>query len=660
MALITKLSECTIRLIAAGEVITRPFNIVKELLENSLDAGATNVRITIEQGGVKLIEIIDNGHGIARANAELLCQRYTTSKLQKACDLYGLSTFGFRGEALASVSEMADLEIRTFNIEADKQGWQAKYKSGKIVEISDKFIQSPGTHIKVTNLFLDIDRRRSAIKTSFLDEKKAITDLVLNYAIFNRDKVTMILKEDNISDLICSLAPIKTGPCFGSFFGLEIENNLVELIAENSNQYKAKAQIVFSYKKSTSSNHQNNFILFVNNRLVSCSDMKKEIDALISEYLNTKIYNALTYIALEVPACDIDVNTHPAKATVTLHYHLEIVALIVSVLRARLKENLATKFIPPSTPSQKTISALTQQLQATSPMPSKTNQVAIRPHDLIHNDSSQQTLTQLSKSWRCESPPIVPPNRERRDMKLKSINDLRLQVAQEKSHEVATVIRNSVFVGIFDHDRALIQHETKLYAMNLKAYLKEQHYQFYLFDFGNFPPIDILPPGNRIRFFICTYLGDLEKHEPEEYDKLQYRTTDTVIDELLDHAPMFEDYLTLKLTKDEILTIPNIIPNEIPNLAYLGRFLVDLVNKVDYSEERECFRMIGRVIAEFYSEAPAKLEDRDIHKRYHDNIETKLYAAIKNYLLPPDWLFTRENICQISDTKDLYKVFERC
>lgn len=660
MALITKLPDSTIRLIAAGEVITRPYNIVKELLENSLDAGATNIRITIEQGGVKLIEIIDNGHGIARANAGLLCQRYTTSKLQKACDLYGLSTFGFRGEALASVSEMADLEVRTFNIQADTQGWQAKYKSGQLVEIADKYLQNPGTHIRVTNLFFWIDKRRSAMKTKFLDEKKAIIELVMNYAIYYRDKVTMILKEDNSSDLICSLAPIKIGPCFGSFFGLEIESNLIEMTADNTNQYKAEVHIVFSFKKSTNNLNQNNFILFVNKRLVSCPDMKKEIDAVISEYLNTKIHSSITYVALEVPAEDVDVNTHPAKATVSLHYQLEIIALIISVLKAKLKESLSTKAIPPSTPSQKSIAILTQKMLPTSPVSSKPTHTAIRPHDLVHNDSSQQTLAQLSKSWRSKSPIIVPPKHPRRDVKLISIRELKLKVSQEKSLEVTNAIKNSVFVGIFDHDCALIQLETKLYAINLKAYIKELYYQFFLFDFGNYPPIDILPPGNRIRYIISTYLDDLEKYEPDVYDKLEFRTSDTIIEELLDHAPMFEDYLTLKITKDEILTIPCICPSEVPNLTYLGKFLVDLVNSVDYSEEQECFRMIGRIVADFYSEPPANLKDRGVHKRYHDKIETKLYPAIKSYLLAPDWLFSRENIRQISDTKDLYKVFERC
>lgn len=155
-------------------------------------------------------------------------------------------------------------------------------------------------------------------------------------------------------------------------------------------------------------------------------------------------------------------------------------------------------------------------------------------------------------------------------------------------------------------------------------------------------------------------MEDLAKHEKSCYDKLQYNTSETVIKKLLDHSAMFEDYLGLKITETEILTIPCIMPDEIPNLVFLGRFLVDLVNKVNYSEERECLRQIGRVIANFYSEPPANLKNMGEHRKYHDVVETKLYVAIKNYLLIPEWLFNKENICQISDTKDLYKVFERC
>jgi len=680
MATILRLPDSTIQMIAAGEVITRPVNVVKELLENSLDAGSTNIRITIDDGGLKLIEVMDNGHGIARADAELLCRRHSTSKLNSADDLSRLTTFGFRGEALASISEMAELEVRTHNPDVDNIGWRAKYRYGKLEsEPQQRFKPSPGTQLRVVNLFSNVRQRKKSMQST--SERRSITDLVIRYALHHRDEVTMSLKEKDLPDLICLLAPLDIKPCVGMLFGSDMEANLVEVEVRNYEQFKVFAQIYFTYKKSTGTFNQSTFILFVNDRLVECLGLKREIEALLSDYMNFKQNVCLTYISLTVPPEDVDVNTHPAKATVALHYQEEIFKFVASALRAKLQESLSTRLMGAGATQTKAVSALltsSQKIAINTPQAEPVQQTPCpktpipmarspnhipspsvkRQYDLIHTDSSQKTLKQLTGNY--SSLELIAPKRQRRNLQLKSIHDLRYQVAKEKATSSVKPVKNSVFVGIFDHDRALIQHDTRLYAINLKAYLKEQFYQFYLFDFGNFPPIEILPPGNKIRFLIDTYLEDIRKHEPETYKTLIFKETQSIIAKLLTHADMFEDYLTLKLTKDEVITLPCIMPDEVPNLTFLGKFLVDLANNVDYTEERECLRMIGRIIADFYSEAPSNLKDRDVHRKYHDLVETKLYVAIKNYLLIPEWLFTRENICQISDTKDLYKVFERC
>lgn len=697
---IAQLPDSTIRLIAAGEVITRPFNVVKELLENSIDAGSTNVRINIEQGGVKLIEIRDNGHGIARADAQLLCSRYATSKINSAEDLTTISTFGFRGEALASISEMADVEVKTFNMKVDNIGWLAKYKGGILAnEPVNRYLQNHGTQIKVTNLFTGLKTRKSAVLNGFINEKKSIIDLVQRYALHYRDSVTISLQEANSSDLICVLAPMSAKSTIGYLFGADMEANVLEFSFKCNNSFQADAEVIFSHKKATTQTSQSLFVLFVNNRLVDCIYLRKELDNLLKDFLKAKNYVSLTYINLKVPSTDVDVNTHPAKATVSLHYQVEIVAFIVNRLKEKLDETLCIKVMGPSqtvaigkilqSPSglpklsnsqQSQVSPLNQfehsnqeRLSILAPAcvnsPSITHpynliQTQKRPHDQVHNDCTQQTLTQMGYSnrppSRPNSPDIIPPQRERRDLKLKSLLELRQKVASEKSKGTAKTIKNSVFIGIFDHYQALIQHETSLYAINLKAFLKEQYYQFYLYDLGNFPPIEILPPGNKVKFIIETYLNDIEKHETVQFAKLKYNSFESIIDKLTEHEAMFEDYLSLKFTREEIICIPCIMPDEIPNLIFLGKFLSDLANIVDYSEERECLRTMGRVVADFYSEPPANLKNPEVHRRYHELIDTKLYVAIKNYLLIPEWLFSKENMVEISDTKDLYKVFERC
>lgn len=676
--IINRLPDATIQQIAAGEVITRPANAVKELVENSIDAGAHNIRVIIEQGGSKSIEVIDNGHGIAKHNAALLCQRYATSKLRTANDLYSISTFGFRGEALSSISEVADIDVKSFNKQADNMGWHGRYKHGILIAPpEEKFVEQPGTQIKVTELFSDTQPRKNYLMSSFYDEKKAITELITKLAIHHRNKITFVLNERASSELVCSLAPVEMGSCIGNFYGVDMEANLMEIALNHDATYKTDIHMAFTYKKSSGSTlHQNTMILFVNDRLVDCDELKREVGALILEFFGNKQYVSLIYIALTVPSCDVDVNTHPAKATVTLHYQQEIIGLILRTLRVKFSEELSSSVVP-SKGIQKTISELIQHSSSTQPQApisslrvneqrlkqlapncltqnASTTTFQKRPYEQVHNDSSQPTIySQQSR---------IPPSRNRRDLRLHSISSLRDKIFSEKTSDPASiqVIKGSVFVGIFDHNRALIQHETKLYAINLKSFVKEYVYQNYIVDFGNFPPIEILPPGNKIHFMIDTHLKHLRNHEPSAIDKLTFKTADAIIDELMTHTTMFEDYLTLKITFREVNTIPAIILEHVPNLVYLGEFLVRLANDVDYKCERDCFQQIGRILADFYSQPPANMKDMRVHKRYHQFVEVRLYESIRRFLILPDWLLTMENICQISDTKDLYKVFERC
>jgi len=472
---IIKLPVETIRKIAAGEVITRPTNVIKELLENSIDAGAHNIRVIIEKGGLKRIEVIDNGHGIARSNAQLICQRHTTSKLRYASDLKHIGTFGFRGEALASISEVANVEITSFNIQADKMGWSSRYNNGMpSTEIVEKFVQFPGTHIKVTNLFSEIGPRKNSLAASFLDEKKAIVDLITRFTIHFRDKITFILNDPSCGELICSIHPISIGPCIGSFYGMDMESNLFDFSLERDHPTKVHVYLAFSYKKSNSNIHQSNMILFVNDRLVDCEDLRREICALVLEFLSIKQFISVIYIALKIPAHDVDVNTHPAKATVTMHNQEEITSIILSELRAKFQDKLTSQSLPSKFVQQKSIGELmkvtesqSQRLRILAPGCSPQSQPSTqprRPCNLVHTDHTQLNLSQLTAR--------IPPSRIRRDLKLASIKHLRAKVAEEKSEENAKVLKTSVFVGIFDHHHALIQNETRLYAINFKAFFK--------------------------------------------------------------------------------------------------------------------------------------------------------------------------------------------
>ncbi|MEP2240338.1 MAG: DNA mismatch repair endonuclease MutL, partial [Maribacter sp.] len=159
--------------IAAGEVVQRPSSVVKELMENAIDAGATDIQLIIKDGGKTLIQVVDNGKGMSGTDARLSFERHATSKIQKAEDLFNLNTKGFRGEALASIAAIAHVEMLT-KTEDDEIGTKIKIEGSKIVT-QEVVVAPKGTSMLVKNLFFNIPARRNFLKSDQV-EYRHITD----------------------------------------------------------------------------------------------------------------------------------------------------------------------------------------------------------------------------------------------------------------------------------------------------------------------------------------------------------------------------------------------------------------------------------------------------------------------------------------------------
>ena len=204
---IKKLDEAVVNRIAAGEVIQRPANALKEMIENSLDAKASSITVTVKSGGLKLLQIQDNGCGIRKEDMGIVCERFTTSKLTKFEDLSSIATYGFRGEALASISHVAHVTITTRTGESNC-AFKASYSDGKLVPARPGLSADPkpcagnkGTQITVEDLFYNVSTRRKVLKSSG-EEFAKIANVVSKYAIHNSGVAFTLKKQgENMADV---------------------------------------------------------------------------------------------------------------------------------------------------------------------------------------------------------------------------------------------------------------------------------------------------------------------------------------------------------------------------------------------------------------------------------------------------------------------------
>ncbi|XP_061442771.1 DNA mismatch repair protein Mlh1 [Rhineura floridana] len=305
--MIRRLDESVVNRIAAGEVIQRPSNAIKEMVENCLDAKSTSIQVTVKDGGLKLIQIQDNGCGIRREDLDIVCERFTTSKLQTFEDLANISTYGFRGEALASISHVAHVTITTKTADG-KCAYRANYSDGKLKAAPKPCAGNQGTQITVEDLFYNITTRRKALKNPS-EEYSKILEVVSRYAVHNSGISFSVKKQgDTVAD-VRTLLNATTVDNIRSIFGNAVSRELIEVGCEDATLgFKMKGYVTnanYSVKKCI-------ILLFINHRLVESNALRKAIETVYAAYLPKNTHPFL-YISLEINPQNVDVNVHPTK-----------------------------------------------------------------------------------------------------------------------------------------------------------------------------------------------------------------------------------------------------------------------------------------------------------------------------------------------------------
>lgn len=329
MSKIHILREDTISKIAAGEVVERPSAIIKELFENAVDAGSTEITVEIESGGKDLIRVIDNGSGIAEEDMDLLFERHATSKIDHIGDLYTLKTMGFRGEALHSIAAVSKVVLITRQGKEDN-GIRMEVMGGEIRERSAHSSRT-GTTIEVTDLFYNTPVRWKFMKTT-TQETRSCIEIMNKLAIANAGiSVTfqadgrLVFKTDGRGELLSAVFQV---------FGRNIAEELMKLDFQNEHIKISGLSSKFSLRKK----NRNYILTFVNGRYVKSQELNRIIEGCYRSHLMGGEF-PVSLVFVEIDPAEIDVNVHPAKTEIKFADVSSVSAALTSAIKTAINRH---------------------------------------------------------------------------------------------------------------------------------------------------------------------------------------------------------------------------------------------------------------------------------------------------------------------------------
>ena len=306
MATIHVLDETTINKIAAGEVVERPASVIKELIENSIDASATNIEVEIGDGGVAYMRITDNGIGMTEEDARLAILRHATSKIQHVEDLFDIASLGFRGEALASIASVSHFSMTTRKADADL-GTRITVDGGTFTDCIP-YGAAPGTTIEIRDLFYNTPARRKFLKTERTESSK-IQDIVGKLALSNPHISFKLIIDDRVAIITPGNGNI--GDTVAALYGYKTKDDIFTVAYESDSIYIDGVVSKPTLLKSTRIWQT----IIVNNRVISDKTIMKAIDNAYHALL-PKNGHPLVVLNITVPAEMVDINVHPRKSEV--------------------------------------------------------------------------------------------------------------------------------------------------------------------------------------------------------------------------------------------------------------------------------------------------------------------------------------------------------
>lgn len=408
MDIIRLLPDSVANQIAAGEVIQRPASCLKELVENSLDAGATHIQVIVRDAGRTLLQVIDNGSGMSETDARMAFERHATSKIKEAADLFRLRTMGFRGEALASICAVAHVEVLTRRQE-DEIGTLLEIAGSDVVR--QELAACPvGTNIKVKNLFYNVPVRRKFLKTDQTELRNLIQDFYRIVLVWPQVQFTLVHNDEILFDLPAGTEKQRIGQLFSRSLKQDYTSHFVDI--------KVESELVSIHGfvgKPESAGKQPQQYLFVNGRYMRHPYFHK---AILTAYAGTlgADMNPSYFVYFDVDPESIDVNIHPTKTEIKFQDE----QMIFQILLAAVREALGKFNVSPS---------LDFDVEGRPDMP--VSRLGEQKYEMprISNESHYNpfhSATQVSKDWqklyeglpKSQEPIAEPVEREGREQTL--------------------------------------------------------------------------------------------------------------------------------------------------------------------------------------------------------------------------------------------------
>lgn len=462
---IQKLDEFTASKIAAGEVVERPAMVVKELVENAIDAGADEIVIDVKNGGKKSIRVSDNGFGIYHEDLTLVFERHATSKIRSIEDLYDTYSLGFRGEALSSICAVSQIEMITM-CEGDPYGTKIMAAGGKILKQSEVGAIR-GTSIFVKDLFFNTPARLKFLKSDQA-EGRSITELVSTLAISHPEIAFKYVNDDRL--VFHTPGKGDLGNAIFSIYETGILKHLHK-ISESHDDISIHGFVSkFDYTKGTKS-HQ---LTFVNGRYVRSDVVKDVVQMAYKPYLMGGRY-AVCFLFINVPPTSVDVNIHPAKTEIKFHDEGKIKQLIYMALKKTF--NLYDQ-VPKVTFSEKEVFVKSYLLDTPEITGIEPKSVSIKP-DVIATEKKIQNVPQYAH------PPSFTPE----TVDFAAISQLNA-FADDLVRESSEIIRESVYdglnyIGVYDKTYLIFEKNSQLVMIDQHAAHEKILYEQFMRAFKN-------------------------------------------------------------------------------------------------------------------------------------------------------------------------------